>query len=368
MHRRQEHRVVHLGGLVGRFERDGMLQRKHREERAGQQLDRSHDDPTRSRHQQRSPPGRPVVAGALRKKAQVVDLLADLRQQRQQHRARHADLQQVRCALRPGVPAAEAGPGQQVAGAVVDDIQDRQELQQQPDGLRDQLQAADQTYAVDRDRYDHGGADHVRKPCGDAEDELQGCRKNAGLDGEQQEGERRIDERGDGRAEVAEAGAAGEQVDVDAVPGRVEGDGQADEEHDHREYGDSPQGVAETIRDGDGATDRLHRQERHRAHGGVADAKAGAARARCREAQRVILQGLARNPLVILTALDDDALLSAHAGPIGRGWGNGRKTCAIGRREAARASRLGLAAGLAYTSNGPCPYVIRPLSRMPHAA
>ena len=58
------------------------------------------------------------------------------------------------------------------------------------------------------------------------------------------------------------------------------------------------------------AADRLAGEERDGPERGVADAEGGLARALRRVAQRVILERLARDPLVVLPALANDSLLS----------------------------------------------------------
>jgi hypothetical protein len=176
-----------------------------------------------------------------------------------------------------------------------------QDVENDPERLRPELKAADQRDAVDDQRNDHDGAEEIADRARDAETQLQGGREDHRLDGEEDEGEGGIDQRGDGRADVAEPGAAGQKIDVDAVAGGVIGDRQAAAENDDADDENGGGGVGDAIIKGDGAADRLQRQERNRAQRGVGDAGSGPApRALGGEAQRIIFQRLVGNPLIIL--------------------------------------------------------------------
>ena len=121
------------------------------------------------------------------------------------------------------------------------------------------------------------------------------------LEREEDEGEGRVDQRGDGRADIAEAGAARQQVDVDAAFGGVIGDRQTAAEDDDADDQDGHGGIGEAVVERDGAADRFQRQERDRAERRVGDAGGGPSpRALGGEAQRVVFQRLVGNPLIIL--------------------------------------------------------------------
>ena len=207
--------------------------------------------------------------------SQVVHLLADLRQQRQQHRGREPEQHEIEARhrrRRPSLPP-NCVHAAISAGMFPRDDGDGHELQDQPDRLRDDLHLADEADAVERDGNDHQRADDVREPHRDVEHQVQRHRHDAGFDGEQQERERRVDQRGHRRAHVAEAGAAREQVDVHAVFRGVVGDGQADEEHQHGERADGPGGVRESVEQGERAADGFAGEEGNGAERGVADAR-----------------------------------------------------------------------------------------------
>ena len=174
-------------------------------------------------------------------------------------------------------------------------------MEDDPERLRPQLEAADQGDAVGHQRNDDDGADEIADRARDAEAHLQRGRQDDRLDREEDEGEGGVDQRGDGRADIAEAGAAGQQVDVDAAFGGVIGDRQAAEEDDDADDQDGRGGVGGAVVQRDGAADRLQRQEGDRAERGVGDAGGGPApRALGGEAQRVVFQRLVGNPLIIL--------------------------------------------------------------------
>ena len=181
------------------------------------------------------------------------------------------------------------------------DRHEGQDVQDDPERLRPQLEAADQRDAVGHQRNDDDGADEIADRARDAEAHLQrGCQDDR-LEREEDEGEGGVDQRGDGRADIAEAGAAGQQVDVDAAFGGMIGNRQAAEEDDDADDEDGGGGVGDAVIQRNGAADRLQRQERDRAEGGVGDAGGRPApRALGGEAQRIVFQRLVRNPLIIL--------------------------------------------------------------------
>jgi hypothetical protein len=75
------------------------------------------------------------------------------------------------------------------------------------------------------------------------------------LEGEEDEGERREDDVRDDRAVVPEAGAAGDQVEVEVVAGGVVRQREAGGEDDHREHEDAPEGVGGAVGDADVGAD-----------------------------------------------------------------------------------------------------------------
>jgi hypothetical protein len=193
------------------------------------------------------------------------------------------------CPLRKGV---RLGPG---------DRRKRQDMKNDPERLGPELEAADQRDAVRHQRNDDDGADEVADGARDSEAHLERGRENDRFDREEDEGEGRIDQRCDGRADVAEAGAAGQEIDVDAAFGGMVGDRQTAAEDDDADDEDGGGGVGDAIIERDGAADRLQRQKRDRAQSGVGDPGGGPAPcALGGEPQRVVFQRLVGNPLIIL--------------------------------------------------------------------
>ncbi len=233
--RRGEHvaegHQVHLCRLGRLVYRDFVLQREKGEEGTGEHLQCAGDDPAGAGGEHRQPPAHAVLPGFLRQEAQVVDLLADLCDQCQRHGAGGAEGQQVERAT-VAFAAGETGQIAQCLGVLGDDEDVGQQQQDQPDRLRPELQAVDQGDAVGHQRHDDDRTDHIGECQRDAEIQLQRQRHDRRFEGEEQEGEAGVDQRGDGRADVAEAGATGQQVHVHAVARRVVTDRQPGEE-DH---------------------------------------------------------------------------------------------------------------------------------------
>ena len=140
------------------------------------------------------------------------------------------------------------------------------------------------------------------------------CRHDGCLDGKQHEGEARIDQRGNGGADIAEARAARQKVDIDAVADGIAADRQADAEHDEAGCKNGDDGVGGAIRQRDGAADRLERQEGDRPDRGLRDALRGELPgALGREAQGIVFQRLVGDPAVIFAPDRNDALACRHA-------------------------------------------------------
>ena len=88
---------------------------------------------------------------------------------------------------------------------------------------------------------------------------------------------------------------------------------EADHEHQQHEREDCPEGVRKPIGERDRAADGFAGEKSDRPQRSVAHAKRGLARAGRREPERVVLQRLSGNPLVVLPTLSDDSLLRGHS-------------------------------------------------------
>ncbi len=311
---------VHLGGLRGLGGVDLVLDRDEGEEGAAQHLQRARHDPAGPGAEQGDPPAPPVARGERRQEAQVVDLLADLHDQREHHGGGLAEGDRAeRAAL--GREAGEGGPFAQQPGVVPEHRAVGQHEQHQPQRLGPALQPVDQRDAEHHDRDHHQRADHVGQADRDREHQLQRERHDGRFQREEDEGEARVEQRGDGRADVAEAGTAREQVHVDAVACRVVADRQAGQPDQQRHRRDRADRVGEAVVDHQAAADRLQHQERDRADRGVRDPEFRPAAKRAgRVAQRVVLQRLVADPGVVVAAHLDDALRDRpEIGPRGLG-------------------------------------------------
>ncbi len=321
-HLRREHRLerdqIHLRRLGGVDEGHALREREIGEEGAGQHLDAAGDDPARPGGQQRHPPqhvARRLAAArrAARQEAQEVHLLADLRHQREDHGGGGAEHHEVEGAVRRAEAAGIGGPAGERVLVHREDEDEGDEVQHQPEGLGPELEAADEGDAVRHQRDHHQRADEIADHQRHAEAHLQRQRHDRRLDGEEQIGEGGVDQRGDGRADIAEAGAAGEQVDVDAELGGVVADRQAGGEDDGADHEDGRHRVLEAVGQRDRPADRLQRQERDRAERGVGDAqRRPAARALGGEAQRVVFQRLVDDPLIVAAPNANDLLFRRH--------------------------------------------------------
>ncbi|MNS78824.1 hypothetical protein D3C72_1124550 [compost metagenome] len=97
------------------------------------------------------------------------------------------------------------------------------------------------------ERNDHDGGDDVADPQGNAERQLQRAGHDRRLDGEEHEGEGGVDQRGDGGADVTEARAACQEIDIDAVTDGVTADRQADGKHGNGRDDDGVKGVGGAV-------------------------------------------------------------------------------------------------------------------------
>ena len=311
-HVAERHRV-HLAGLGGVLDRHPLRDDEHGEERADQELGRPDQHPASAGEKHRE--AVPLAARPFRRQEpEEVDLLADLRHQRQDHRRRRAKAREVerrRAARRPRhcVDAGEGAPEVNLSPVGEGDEDDRQDVEHDPDRLRQDLEAADQLDAVCHQRNYRHRADDEADPQRHAESELQRPRHDRGLDGKQDEGKARIDQRGDGRADIAKARPPGEEVDVDAVPHGKARDRHADDEDGDAGDDDGDHRIGGAIGEGDRAADRLERQEGNGPDRGVRDAVARiAAGALGGEPERIVLKGLVGDPAIVLASDGKDAL------------------------------------------------------------
>ena len=130
---------------------------------------------------------------------------------------------------------------------------------------------------------------------------------------EEDESEGRVDQRGDRRADVAEPGAARQEVNIDAAFCGMIGNRQATAEDNDADDEDSGRRIGDAVIERNRSADGFQSQERDRAERGVGDAGGRPAPgALGGEAERVIFQRLVRNPLIILASDAVDPLPACH--------------------------------------------------------
>ena len=300
---------AHLGEDVdGQEDTDGLLER-------------AEHDPSGARHHHGRPPGAPVLRGPGRHEAQIVDLFADLRDQRQTH----ARAQQHRGGVDPAVAvgALVREEGVHRSGVGGDQIEQRSHHQQQPDRGRPDLKLAQRLHPEDDQGNHHAGRQHIAQPQGQPEAQFQALRHDRAFEGEEDEGEAGEDDAGQDRAVVAEARTPGDEVQVDVVARRVVGEGEAGDEDDHRGEEDRGQCVPGAVCQADARTDREVGHVRDAAQrGGRHDHRCPTAVAARGEPEGVVLQGLVggfadgclggRGPMAAVG--DCQLWLDAHAG------------------------------------------------------
>ena len=168
-------------------------------------------------------------------------------------------------------------------------------------GCVQNLQPVDRSDAEEDDRDDDQRAQQVANDDVQAQRQFEGLRPDGGLDGEEDEGERGVDQRRDRRADVAEAGAARQQVDVDAGHAAPVGDRQADEKDQQRDHGHRQHRVGKAEADRDAGADGFERQKRDAAERRVRHhARRPAAVGAGGVAQCVVLQRLLGHPRLVL--------------------------------------------------------------------
>ena len=171
-------------------------------------------------------------------------------------------------------------------------VDERRDHQDQPQRRGPHLQRGEHLHAVDDQREDDQRRRRVADPQRDAEAEFEALGHDRALEREEDEGERREDDVGDHRAVVAEAAAAGDQVEVDVVARRVVGHREAGQHDDDGEDQDAPQRVRGAVGDADvGADGEVGEVGDAAERRDADDPRRPLAVAARREPQRVVLQG-----------------------------------------------------------------------------
>src|SRR5277367_6350641 len=196
---------------------DTMVEREESQERSRQKLQCTKNDPAGAGTEQRNPPRLLRGAPVARKETQKIDLLADLRHQRENHGGRSAEQQKVEMAGRVAVFAGEFSPLRKGMRIGISDRREGNDVQNDPQRLRPELEAADQRDAVGHQWNDDDGADQIPDRSRNTEAHLERAGEDDGFDGKEDKSKGRVDQRGDRRTDISEAGTARQEVDVDAA-------------------------------------------------------------------------------------------------------------------------------------------------------
>ncbi len=297
--------AVHHHRLPRFADRRPRAHRQHRQQRSRGEFHDARHHPTRPGDDHRAPPRRLLALRRRRQKPQIIDLLADLHDQRHDHRQRRPEIE-------PAEPRAKMHPRPEIdppARGQQHDGDQRRKIQHQPQPARAPLKPADKGDAERDHRQHHAGRNDVAEPFRNPEAIGQHSRQDRCLDREKNEGERGIDQRGDGRAQIAEPGAARQQIDIDAGTRRDQRNRPGGQRDDQPGNQDRRHRIGEAVAQGDRAADRFERQERGGAEGGIRHAPGRESpRTQRGEAQRVILHRFVRNPLIIRTTRPGDTL------------------------------------------------------------
>ena len=247
-----------------------MLQRQHREERSRQYLDGAYHNPARASRYHRHPPAQTPALFRRRQKPQKIHLLADLRYQRENHTGCRTKKQQTQSfaiavrtfILHPVIHRVDVMPG---------DIHKWQQLQRNPQRLTPQLEAADKRNAVGHQWNHQQRTDQITDGEWNTKQNLECHRHDGRLDGKKDKGERRIDQRRNRRADIAKSCTTGEQVDIDAVLGRIVRNRQSHHENDGAHHTDGCHGIIKAVIQGNGRTNGFQRQKRNRSQRRIGD-------------------------------------------------------------------------------------------------
>ncbi len=159
----------------------------------------------------------------------------------------------------------------------------------------------------------HQRVQQITEPDGNAETKLQGETQNGRFQREKDKGEAGVNEGGDRRSDIAEARAAGQQVNIDTIFCRIIGDGDTGQEQQQADQHDGGDGGIEPVAQGNCPADRFKSEKGNGTEGGVRDPQIGpAACAPGGEAKREIFQGFIRNPLIVPPTLSHDAKNRFH--------------------------------------------------------
>ena len=202
------------------------LQDQKGQKSAAQHFEHARNNPARPGHQYGGPPTLAIFCRALRQKAQKVHLLAHLHHQGKSYRGRCAKHQRVK------TTAARYAPGQtrKVAERVrvlISNCQIRQQEQNAPHRLCPHLQLGHQRNAAHHHRNNHQCADDITPAYGYVQIHLQSHGHDGRFECKKDKAKARINQRGNGRAQIAKARTACQQLHIHAIARSVIANGQS---------------------------------------------------------------------------------------------------------------------------------------------
>ena len=317
-------RQVHLVRVHRALGRHHVADGQVREQRAPQHLDDAQHHPAGPAREHTQPPA-PGLAGLFGgHEAQVVGLLAHLRDERNANGERRTKQVPFEDRARTRLAPVPHHVGE-CLWCHDRHGHERHHHHHQPQGLGPHLETADDRHTMRHQRNHHQRTDEVAPGGRYVQCEFERVGHDGRFQREKDEGERGVDQRGDGGADVAEARTSREQVHVDAMARGVDADGQAGQKDDEAGAQNRQGRVHKSV---------LHQQRG--AHGFKNQERSGAERrighapfrplpkALRRVAQRVVFHGLTADPAVVIPTHLYDALRRRRLGRVQcRGIGQG---------------------------------------------
>ena len=295
-------RQIHLVRIHRAVRRHAVADGEVSQQRTTQHLGHTEHHPTRTTQQHTQPPAAAVLRGLRRHEAQVVCLLPHLGNQRDAHRECGTKQVHIENTARAKLTAVVRDARKRVRVTHQNKAIGHKQ-HQQPHRLGPDLQAADGGDAVRDQRNHHQRADEVTPCRRNVQRQLQRIGHDGRLQREKNERERRIDQRGNGGADVAKARATGQQIHVHTVTRGVNADGQP-RQKDHQ-TGDQnrPEGVYKAVLHQQRGPYGLQYQKRCRAKRSIGHPPFGPFAKPLRGvAQGIVLHGFAGHPVVVVTA------------------------------------------------------------------
>ena len=270
-----ESHVINTGRIRSLGNRHAGTHRQHRQKGACQNFHHTDHNPAWPAAQQGQPPAQSMVWFWLGQKAQKVDLLANLGDQGKHHRRRRTKKHQIKMAaiamaiLCHRHRARIVHPLRRRRPFLPENKHKRQYLQHDPERLTPQLKAADHGDAVGNQRDHQQGAEQVTNPQWHAKQHVHRRRHDGRFDRKKNKRERGVNQRGNGRTNIAKPGTPAEQVDIHPIPGSVITDRNGGQKNQRRHHHDGRHRRVKAVHQRHRSANRFHRQKRNGPQRGV---------------------------------------------------------------------------------------------------